>query len=79
MHTIESSIIMPIAIYFFASFLITTFNLEIKITEYIDSKYEKEHITHIEDGKKDLYNEEIQWLITGSKIDMVIGGYLNGK
>ena len=79
MHTVETSVIMTIAIYFFASFLITTFNLEVKIVEYIDLKYENENNTHMENGHKDSYNEDVQWLITGTKIDLILGGYLNGE
>ena len=66
MHTIETSVIMIIVIYFYSTLITHVFKWEAQISKTINEKYNKTRVSYMEKGDKDYFPENVTRIITSA-------------
>lgn len=73
MHTIETSVIMAIVIYFYATLITHVFKWEVEISKDINKEFNRIKMSHITSGDKEYYPENVLRIITS------VNEYLKNK
>lgn len=66
MHSIETSVIMIIVIYFYFALISHVFKWEAQISKTINGKFNKTRVAYMEKGDKDYFPENVTRIITSA-------------